>query len=410
MTAETALAAIDRFFGARPPARLGVAVSGGSDSLALLHLLWGWGRAELSAVTVDHGLRAASASEALHVAAICEALGVPHDILEWRGWDGKGNLQAEARRTRYALMADWARERGLDAVALGHTLEDQAETVLMRFAREAGVDGLAGMAPWLERHDMAFCRPVLAQTRAVLRGVLERRAVRWIDDPSNDDPNFERVKARQVLYTLRPLGITAETLAASAGHLREASDALALVAAEFAREHVRVVAGDVIFDRARLNRLPAEIRRRLLAGALRWVASSEYPPRREPLAEIEAACHAPRNLTLHGCRVLVSDMTVRVVREHAAVAGLSGPTGVPWDSRWVLDGPHAPDLDVRALGEAVKDCPDWRATGLPRTSLLASPAVWRGERLVAAPVAGLGNGWAATTRTIHDFARALIAH
>jgi tRNA(Ile)-lysidine synthase len=75
-----------------------------------------------------------------------------------------------------------------------------------------------------------------------------------------------------------------------------------------------------------------------------------------------------------------------------------------------LTGPHAPDLHVSALGEAVKDCPDWRATGLPRPTLLASPAVWRGDVLVAAPVAGLSNGWSAEAPAAADFAAALISH
>ena len=92
--------AFDDFFGPRPPGRLGVAVSGGSDSLALLHLLADWGRSDLAAVTVDHRLRPTSASEALHVAKLCERLGVSHVTLAREGWDGKGNLQAEARRTR----------------------------------------------------------------------------------------------------------------------------------------------------------------------------------------------------------------------------------------------------------------------------------------------------------------------
>jgi len=408
--AQALVRSIDRFFSGRLPGRLGVAVSGGSDSLALLHLLHDWNRVPLAAVTVDHGLRPGSAGEAAHVAAVCAGLDIRHDVLEWVGWDGKGNLQDQARRTRYSMMADWARERGLDAVALGHTMDDQAETVLMRLAREAGVDGLSGMAPSVVRHGTTFCRPLLDARREDLREDLRARRVRWADDPSNEDAVFERVRVRQALAALEQAGVGVDRIAGSADHLREARDALAEVAADFARERVKSVAGDLIFDRTLLNRQPAEIRRRLLVGALKWVSSAQYPPRQEALADLEAAIGRGENATLHGCRIMTSDFTLRITREAKAVEGLSGPTDASWDVRWRLEGPHAPDLSIRALGEALKDCPDWRATRLPRATLLASPAVWRGETLVAAPVAGFCRGWSAHVADRSDFAASLISH
>src|SRR6056297_2527745 len=110
--------------------RVAVAVSGGSDSLALMVLLQEACKAQgvtLMAVSVDHGLRPESGAELDKVAAICAARGIAHDRLEWRGWDGQGNLQNEARKARYALMADWARQEEVGAVCLGHTMDDQAE-------------------------------------------------------------------------------------------------------------------------------------------------------------------------------------------------------------------------------------------------------------------------------------------
>ena len=161
---------------------------------------------------------------------------------------------------------------------------------------------------------------------------------------------------------------------------------------EIAGKICKEVAGDVIFDRAGLRRLNPEMQYRLLSRALMFVSSETYPPRREAMWDAESAIFSGKNHSLHGCLMLVSDMTLRLTREWKAVERTAGPTDQPWDTRWQLDGPHAPDLEIRALGEAVKDTP-WRETGLPRQSLLASPAVWRGEDLIAAPVAGLSNGW-----------------
>ena len=134
---------------ARAPAGpVGVAVSGGSDSTALLALVRAWAEAEgrsVLAVTVDHRLRPESAGEAGVVAELCARLGVGHATRVWADAPGRGNLQASARAARQHLIGAWAREAGLAAVALGHTLDDQAETVLLRLARGSGVDGLAAM-------------------------------------------------------------------------------------------------------------------------------------------------------------------------------------------------------------------------------------------------------------------------
>jgi tRNA(Ile)-lysidine synthase len=391
------------------PDRIGVAVSGGSDSLALLHAAQAWG-VGVEAVTVDHGLRPEAAEEAAYVGDLCRGLGVTHTVLRWEGWDGKGNLQDQARQNRYALIARWAETRGLPSVALGHTMDDQAETFLMRLARESGVDGLASMRLLFEREGVRFDRPFLFDRRSDLRAYLSSLGVRWVEDPSNEDESYGRVRARRAMEVLEPLGIETETLFRVALNLRDASDALGQMASEFARAKVKAAGGDLIFDRTALRRQPAEIARRLMGHALMFVASADYPPRREPLETVMEQLKSTGKATLHGCLVTVSDMTVRVAREHAAVAGLRGPTDALWDLRWRLAGPHSPGLEVRALGDAVRECPAWRETGLPRATLLASPAVWRGDALVAAPIAGMGHGWTAHTPGAADFAAALISH
>jgi tRNA(Ile)-lysidine synthase len=391
-------------------ARLGVAVSGGSDSLGLMHLLRDLEGPELHVVTVDHGLRPTSAGEALHVARLAEKLGLRHTTLTWAGWDGKGNLQDQARRTRYSMMAEWGRAEGLDAIALGHTMDDAAETFLMRLARSSGIDGLSPMAPRFQRNGMIFLRPLLLCRREDLRDLLAGRGVTWVEDPSNEDETFDRVRARRALEALAPLGLTADEITAASAHLGDARSALDAYAVRFARAHVSSTAGDLIFDRTALQAEPAEARRRLLAAALRFVASAPYPPRKAPLDDLLAAISERRNTALHGCRMLVSDMTVRLTRELAAVATLKTATTALWDERWRLEGPHAPGLEIRALGEAVSRVPTWRDTGLPRATLLASPAVWSGETLVSAPLAGLAEGWTASAPDRDEFVETLMRH
>lgn len=394
--------------------RSGVAVSGGGDSMALLHILKSCADergAVLEAATVDHGLRPGAAAEAAFVAETCAGLGIRHEILRWEGWDGAGNVQAEARTARYRLLAEWAARRGLDGVALGHTLDDQAETFLMRLARRAGVDGLAAMDRQFRRDGMRFWRPALALERKELREFLTRHALDWRDDPSNDDERYDRVKARKALGVLEGLGIDRDTLSGVAGHLGAASHALKLCTRDTARRIARIEAGDVVFEREGLILAGSEIRRRLVAAALVWVSGAAYAPRQEALDLAEAAFARRKTHTLHGCLALSDKNCLRITREFNAVGDISAPIGALWDGRWRVTGPAGPGLEIRALGEAVKTCPDWRETGLPRDTLRASPAVWQGENLVAAPLAGLKNGYSATIDLEQvDFFTSILSH
>jgi tRNA(Ile)-lysidine synthase len=387
------------------PQAIGVAVSGGGDSMAALAFARDWAaprRVAVHAVTVDHGLRAGAADEARAVAQFCAARGIAHDTLRWQGWDGRGNLQAAARDARYRLIADWARRGGMAAVVLGHTRDDQAETVLLRLARGSGVDGLSGMAAQRMTRGLLWLRPLLGVRRAALRAFLRAEGIGWFDDPSNDDPRFDRVRARAALASLAPLGIDAEGLAATAERLQDARAALEAVTAAEAGRLMRVEAGDVVIRAAPFGELPRAVRERMIAHALCWISTAPYRPRHAALRALSEGVLAGRSGTLHGCLVTLRRAEVWIGREPQAVAGHSCPVGRVWDNRWRLTGPEAPDaveaddLTIAALGDAgLGQCPGWRATGLPRASVMASPAVWRGATLVAAPLAGRANGWVA---------------
>ncbi len=402
-----------------PPKRMAVAVSGGGDSMACLDLMCGHARAQdihLEAVTLDHGLRAEAADEIALVAAYCAQRDIPHKVLTW-SWDGVGNLQAEARNARYRMVAEWAAGRQMDLIVLGHTLDDIAETFLMRLARKAGVEGLAKMADKFERFGASWWRPLLHFGRADLRDYNERHGVPWAEDPSNEDERFDRVKARKALAALAPLGIGAEALSSVAHNLFIANSALEFYVHDTVWRYVEEIAGDLVLPCdvvADGGLIPMEVLFRLRGEALRWIGGGDYAARSDGLIEMDIALHEAEVHTLAGCLITrhegnsVADRRWRVTREYNAVKTLATSTDQLWDGRWRLDGPHEPDLEIRALGEAVKDTP-WRETGMPRSSLMATPAVWRGYALIAAPVAGLSEGWTAEATGRGKFAEFLLS-
>jgi tRNA(Ile)-lysidine synthase len=204
--------------------KLGLAVSGGPDSLALLLLAHAALPGRIEAATVDHRLRAGSAAEATMVAQVCERLGLPHAILSVAV--AQGNLQAEARAARYDALAQWMAERGLAALATAHHADDQAETLLMRLNRGSGVAGLAGVRALgaIPGTRLQVVRPLLGWRREELGKVVADARLAAADDPSNSDDRFDRVRLRQALATAEWLDPVA--LGQSAGHLADADAAL----------------------------------------------------------------------------------------------------------------------------------------------------------------------------------------
>ncbi|MGI2031249.1 tRNA lysidine(34) synthetase TilS [Rhizobium panacihumi] len=230
------------------PAHLLVAISGGSDSTGLLvglsSLLSGFPDIRLSAATIDHALRSEAAAEARAVAELCAHLGIFHVTRCWQGEKPASGISAAAREARYTLLSQIADEIGATAIVTGHTADDQLETVVMRAerlpassSRETFIGGtpspgLSGMAPATlldGRH--WILRPLLGSSRADIRAYLTGQGYRWIDDPSNSDPHYERVRIRQTIASdvtaIDPAAITAAGQAR--GHLaRNAADWLAV--------------------------------------------------------------------------------------------------------------------------------------------------------------------------------------
>lgn len=400
-------AALDRLVGDLPA--FGVAVSGGGDSVALMHIAAAWasGRRQVSVATVDHGLRPESAEEARQVAAAAAVLGLSHDRLVWRHeGGGSGNLMANARNARLRLLSDWAHRNRLPAVLLGHTADDQAETLLMRLMRGAGIDGLAGMAERRETMGISWIRPMLQVRRADLRDWLTRQEIGWIDDPSNENADFDRVRIRQAMATL---DLAPGALALSAENLRDAREALSHYTAETAAQAI-VRDGILILPFSPIRRAPQEIVRRLLIAGCRWITGADYPPRRASVLHAMQAVLAGSRATLDGTLADPTGDGLRLSREPAAAFRAGASREPVWDNRWKITGLR-PGEHVAALGSAPLSRLDWRTAGLTRDEAASSPAIWRDGELLAAPLLEKSKSHhAAPLRDATDFRSLLMAH
>lgn len=384
------------FFGSR----IAVGVSGGGDSMALALLAARWARAnkrKMIALTVDHGLRPESAAEAQQVGRWLADHKIPHRILTWTGAKPASNKQALAREARYRLMGEACMELNAGQLWIAHHLEDQAETFLLRAGRGSGVDGLAAMAPVVALGGGSLFRPLLNVPKARLLATLRAAKQDWIEDPSNSNPAYQRVRVRQAMASLAPDDLAARHLAQTARNMARARDALRTMTSYFLRAStIPDPAGFIRLDLADLRKAPLEIGLRALVQILFLVGNSSMPPRLERLERLHHdLCHdaLAGGRTLLGCRILaVSAQEAMICREARAVAGplaLSPGQTDMWDGRFrVCLGSKVPrGLRVAALGRArlPETARNAICPGPVRPSL---PALWDGDEIWAVPALG----------------------
>ena len=423
LTQPDVIAALFARCGLRVGLRCALAVSGGSDSTALMLLFADWLRqsgddaANHTVLTVDHGLRAASVAEAQAVAVQARLLGFQHATLTWGGPKPTTGIQAAGRGARYQLMGDHMRANGMTVLLTGHTRDDRAETLLMRLARGSGLDGLAGMSPRLGFRDLGLgnpgsddldiARPLLGVSRAELRSLLQARGIRWIDDPFNQALEFERPRLRAARAHLDELGLSDAMLALSATRLLRARRALERAADDFCAPASGAASVDpsgyIQIDWSRLQAVEEEIALRVLRrsiGAAGGEAGLVSLAKLEALAaSVRAAGAEPGKWTLARAMVTLREGAITIEREpgREPLPRLQLAPGAQacWDGRFSIKvganvGPGF--VEVRALGEDAAryllNAQDGSTTRPSLNAVALAPSFWQGERLLAAPTIG----------------------
>lgn len=280
---------------------IGVAVSGGPDSMALCRLLADWTLARgiaMHALSVDHGLRAEAADEAARVGGwLAGWPGVWHQVLRWES-PAISAVQEKARKARYGLMADYCRTHGLSYLFLAHHRDDQAETVLFRLAKGSGLDGLAGMqGVSAYDEDLTLVRPLLDFEKADLLAYCVERDVPYVQDPGNDNPDFARVRLRQARAVLEAEGLSAKRLAVTAQRLARARKALQILALQVYKG--AIIENDTKRITLKLSDIMAQPEEMVLRCVLQALADlrpeADYAPRMEKVEALVADLIASQN-------------------------------------------------------------------------------------------------------------------
>ncbi len=283
------------------------------------------------ALTLDHGLRAGSAAEAKQVGDILAAQAIPHHILSWDGEKPETHIQELARQARYQILTDECRKRGFDFMAVGHNLEDQMETFWMRLAHGSGLEGLAGMAASRLQNNVTILRPLLQVSRADLRGYCHAENITYVDDPSNENERFLRVKLRGFEDMLRAEGLSPQRLFATLQKLETARDALRWAADKAFDECVTFTQGAATLDKNLWCDYPGDIQHRVMIKLLQSVHPQDYPPDH---AALERLCAGMRTAdfsgrTLGGCILAPRAKGMVHIRREVDMSGSGGAEHMP---------------------------------------------------------------------------------
>jgi tRNA(Ile)-lysidine synthase len=396
-------ALIDRLGPFEAAPHLAVGVSGGPDSMALALLAARWVRArggKITALIVDHGLRAESAREAATVARWLGTHGIAHATLRWEGPKPASAIQAAARAARHAALAEWCRTAGVLHLLLAHHRDDQIETMLLRREGRSGPDGLAAMAAVVERDSVRILRPLLPVPSARLRATLQAAGQGWVDDPSNRNPAFTRVRIRADLAGRSAAEIAG--FAATRDQLAEARIRSEHAVADLLAASVAVQPeGWTRLDPRSWQAAAPDVVRRALTRLVLTIGGGAYAPRGERLdrllqAVLDGGLAGGR--TLGGCRFVPRGPEILVVREPAAAAerlAVDGPGTYLWDGRFAVtvagQGPWPRGRFVLArLGaegwrEIAADLPENPARTLPAAVRPSLPSLLDLEGVRAVP-------------------------
>ncbi len=369
-----------------------LAVSGGSDSLALMCLAAQWGVARVTVLTVDHRMRPESGAEATFVSRFAGEAGLAHHTLPWTGPKPTAGIQAAARRARYDLLSSYCVANAIPTLLTGHNLDDQAETVLMRLARTSSLNSIAGIPVTGHWGPTRLFRPLLSVRRATLRSYLHTIGQSWIDDPSNGDVRFERVRIRNLMRELIPAGISPEGLARLAQEAAAAVKGLWAAAEDWITAHV--IWHETAHCFVPLGPFRGQsiaVRTRILGLLVARQGSGKMPEPSE-LELLSAWLEEPGSRrTLGGAIIARRKALLLIGREPGridqkpVVIPLSGRAN--WDRRFEIEAP--PGCEIVAAG-TLAHLPRW--PGLPAFVQASLPAVMFSGHIQSVPHLGIGSG------------------
>ena len=384
--------------------KIGLAVSGGGDSIAMLVLASEWAtlnKKKIYVVTVNHNLRKEAKEEVNFTREFTKKLGFSHSTLDWKRPTQVGNLQSQASLARKKLISDWAKENKIKTVLLAHTIDDQVETILMRFSRGSGVDGLVGMKKLIDIHGIYWLRPLLNITRSDLRKFLKFNKLDWVEDPTNEDRKYLRVKSRNIISQLRKMGINTDLVVNTSVRMKNAKKVLDDVAVEAFNNFITLKKwGDIEVNKDIFSYCREDTILRTLAGIIKGISGSVYRPRYRELINFAEGLNNKnfKARTLSGVLARAISKNKIVLRRepsHPICISNFKSKNFIWDGRWFvsLAKPLSKSEYIGPLGnngyQQIKNQVEDKKTN---ECFLSTPTLFLEDKVISSPAFEYGNG------------------
>lgn len=365
---------------------IAVAVSGGADSMCLVHLLSEI-YSNITALIVDHGLRVESAKEAKLVKTRLDKLGVETTILKWVGKKPKSNVHQQARKARYALLTDYCSKNKIKYLFLAHTKNDQAETVMLRIYRGSGVDGITAMRENSFKNGIHIMRPLLDVSRQQIEAYLKANKVEWVDDPSNYNTKYERVKIRNLINSFEEKDLWLDRLCLLANNAQRSSE---FIKQEVAKQSASLIRYDelgfVEIPYEKFKKLHEEIALKILVKVFATFSNPEHQSRLNSLKACHTLLLQKKDTTLAGVEIKHIKGKIIFIREVKAIKEVNMDV---WDNRFVITNPDK--YEIRPLTQD-----GWKQIKAKVTEktwphikvVYALPAAFENDEVISCPLLG----------------------
>lgn len=386
---------------------IAIATSGGADSLGLILLADEWSRSKKSpsgtsivGLTVDHGLRPNSTSEARLVQEWLKKRDIQHHILTWEGTKPTSKIQNSAREARYDLLSQWCLKNNVLHLLTGHHATDQLETFLMRLSKGSGLKGLTGIQKEVFMPFGRLIRPFLEENPLTIKLALNRFGQDHIEDPSNQNIQFERTRWRKVLPLLEEQSLTTTALNKTLNKLQSEQNVLEKEVTKALIKCFTVeMCGLIRIDKKIFTKIPRQIGHKLLEKGILSVSGHDYGPKKESLQNLYDGLIMGKKipLTLSGCRIMCRKKEIIIGREYEALKNtattLHNNLNCKWDNKFqvrVKKAQITENLIIRALGpEGLKQLREKnipiKYKDIPQPLLLTLPSVWKNNEIISIP-------------------------